>query len=130
MARAVSRDLAFPLVGERARIEAPGADGASVLVRIADGIPAGRLELAEVDGALFVRSLVIAPEYRGYGLGSDAARLVREAAAAAGWPVLRAWAAPDLGLSVYFWSRMGLRPLFGDGPDGGIWFERVLSSSS
>jgi hypothetical protein len=43
-----------------------------------------------------------------------------------GNPSRALWAPPDLGLAVYFWSRMGLRPLNGPGPDGGIWFERVL----
>lgn len=119
--------LPYPLTGERARVEAPGPDGTSVITRVADCTPAGRLCLEEQDGALFIRALEINPAMRGFGLGSDAARLVRDAAAAAGWPAIRAWAPPDLGLAAYYWSRMGLRPLHGPGPDGGIWFERVLN---
>ena len=37
----------------------------------------------------------------------------------AGVPLLRAWAPPHLGLSVYFWIRMGFSPLHGEGPEGG-----------
>jgi hypothetical protein len=75
---------------------------------------------------LVVESLCIDEALRGYGRGSDAARMLTSMAAARGWRRLRAWAPPDRGLAVYFWVRMGLRPLFGDGPDGGIWFEREL----
>ena len=46
------------------------------------------------------------------------------AAAAPAYAEIKAWAPPDLGLAVYFWVRMGLSPLHGEGPDGGIWFER------
>ncbi|MCC7365979.1 MAG: hypothetical protein IT303_16565 [Dehalococcoidia bacterium] len=123
----VTRELPYPLVGERARVDAPGPDGCSAIARVSDGAAAGRVCLEERDGALFIRVLEIEPALRGFGLGSDAARLVRDAAAAAGWPMLRAWGPPDLGLATYYWSRMGLRPRHGPGPDGGIWFERELA---
>lgn len=117
--------LPLPLRGARVAIEA-GDDGRARLVRLADGEDAGHLRL-EADGdALIVQSLCVNEGMRSYGLGSEAGRLVREAAAAGGWRVLRAWAPPDRGLAAYFWSRMGFRPLHGPGPDGGIWFERVL----
>lgn len=114
----------LPLEGTRARI-VPGGDCATI-VRIADGVDAGQLDIEADGSALFVRALVIAEAYRSYGLGSEAARLVREAAERGPWRTLRAWAPPDAGLAVYFWSRMGLRPLHGEGPDGGIWFERTV----
>lgn len=129
MARAVTAALPLPLAGERARIE-EAEDGALLIFRAADNTRVGRVVLEELPGALFVHELVIAAEYRGYGLGSDAARLIREAAAAAGYRVLRASAPPDRGLAVYFWSRMGFRPLFGEAPSGGISFERVLPGPS
>ncbi|MBI2764615.1 MAG: GNAT family N-acetyltransferase [Chloroflexi bacterium] len=122
------RAIAFPLKGERVRVGTAGAGGAHPLVRLRDGEPAGRLVLAAEGTALFVRELCVEPALRGYGLGSEAILLLREAAEACRWHTLRAWAPPDLGLAVYFWSRMGLSPLPGQGPDGGIWFERTLRS--
>ncbi|OAI41030.1 hypothetical protein AYO38_04730 [bacterium SCGC AG-212-C10] len=101
-------------------------DGALEIARLSDNAAVGVVELEPRPDGVFVRRLEVAPEHRGYGAGSEAANLLREAAAAGGARVLRAWAAPNLGLSVYFWSRMGLRPLFGDGPNGGIAFERRL----
>jgi hypothetical protein len=86
----------------------------------------GHVTFEEGDGTLFIRELCIDLPHRGFGLGSETARLVGAAAARGDWRMLRAWAPPDLGLATYFWSRMGLRPRFGAGPDGGIWFERVL----
>jgi hypothetical protein len=71
----------------------------------------------------------VEPAARGYGLGSEAAGLLRDAAARAGFATLRARSHPDLGLSVYFWTRMGLHPLVGPGPEGGIWFERELGAT-
>lgn len=118
--------LLRPGPAARVRFAAGEADGWFTIVRTADGAAAGRIEVEAQAGVLFVRALVVAPELRGYGLGSEAARLVREAAEAAGCAGLRAWAPPDLGLAVYFWSRMGLRPLHGPGPDGGIGMERRL----
>lgn len=117
----------MPLAGERALLE-QRADGQLAIVRLADAIVAGHVLVERGEGALFVRELVVDSAYRGYGLGSDTARLLREAASDAGFAVLRAWAPPGLGLAVYFWSRMGLHPLFGEGPGGGILFERVLRS--
>jgi GNAT superfamily N-acetyltransferase len=84
------------------------------------------LRVIDEGDRLFIAELCIQPACRGYGLGTETARLVREAAEAGPWRVLRAWAPPDLGLAVYFWCRMGLRPLHGEGPDGGIWFERTV----
>ncbi|MCC6382496.1 MAG: hypothetical protein IT304_08295 [Dehalococcoidia bacterium] len=75
---------------------------------------------------MVVEELCVDGPARGYGLGSEAARLLREAAVAAGWPFLRAPAPADRGLALYFWFRMGLHPLFGPGPAGGLWMERRL----
>jgi GNAT superfamily N-acetyltransferase len=110
------------LEGERVRVDL----GAGEIVRLADSQRIGDVAWREEGGAFVVEKLSIDDAARGYGAGSEAARLLREYAAAEGWRTMRAWAPPDLGLAVYFWCRMGLRPLFGDGPNGGIWFERSL----
>jgi len=116
--------LALPIAGERVRLER--RDGQVLVLRKASAERVGNLVVEARGEALFVRSLCIDEARRGYGLGSETARLLRRAAGEAGWGLLRAWAPPDRGLAVYFWCRMGLRPLHGEGPDGGIWFERVL----
>ncbi|MCC6388000.1 MAG: hypothetical protein IT302_11535 [Dehalococcoidia bacterium] len=117
--------VALPLTGHRARIEDAG-DGTLRIVRLADGTPAGRIRLETHGRDLYIAALCIDVPARGYGLGSEAARLLREAAEAGPWDALTAWAPPHLGLAVYFWSRMGLRPLHGEGPAGGIAFRREL----
>jgi hypothetical protein len=73
---------------------------------------------------LTIRGLSIEAAHRSYGCGSEAGWLTVRAAEVAGFELLRAWAPPDLGLAVYFWFRMGFRPVHGEGPDGGIWMER------
>lgn len=105
------------------RIEA--ADGGeTVIARRESDERVGSLRVETEDDALVIQSLEIEPALRGYGLGSEAAGLVREAAERES-RTLRAWAPGDNGLAVYFWIRMGLRPLPGDdGPEGGLWFER------
>ena len=118
--------LPLPLEGRRVRIEAPGAGDDHAIVRLADDAVVGRAVMESTGGQLTIGELCIDPSERSYGCGSEAGWLLVNAAASAGYDMLRAWAAPDLGLSVYFWIRMGLRPLHGPGPDGGIWFERRL----
>ena len=137
------------LEGPRVRLEADGPDEYRVF-RILDGLAIGRMALEEqhpaltpgpppaaageesrppgAGSALFVREMCIDRAHRGFGAGSAAATLVREAAEAAGrWRWLRAWAPADAGLAVYYWMRMGLRPVPGGGPDGGLLFEREIS---
>lgn len=75
---------------------------------------------------LAITSLCVDEGLRGYGAGSTAARAMVHAATDAGCSTVRAWAPPNRGLAVYFWFRMGLRPVPGPGPDGGIWLEREL----
>lgn len=115
-------NLGLPVEGERFRLDA-SADGIDV-VRRADGQTVGTIALESTGDEFIVRSLCIDPGARSYGAGSEAALLLNQAFDAAGARRVRAPAAPDLGLSVYFWIRMGYRPLHGEGPDGGIWFER------
>lgn len=114
--------LTLPAAGERIRLE-KGED-AIAIVRSRDGAAVGRLELESKDRSLFVRALCIESEYRSYGAGSEAALLFNRLCDLAKVPLVRAWAPPHLGLAVYFWIRMGFRPMHGEGPEGGIWFER------
>ena len=85
----------------------------------------GRAEVAFAGGAPVIERLCIDEGARGYGAGSEAAALLLDALARR-HAVARAWAPPDRGLAVYFWIRMGFRPLAGEGPHGGLWFERAL----
>src|SRR5688572_14066964 len=112
------------LEGPRVSLEAAG-DGEYRILRTIDGAELGRLRLETSDAALVVRSLCVDEAHRGYGAGSGAAALIREAwAQDARWTVLRAHAPQGGGLAVYYWMRMGLRPIPGGGPDGGLLFER------
>ncbi len=72
-----------------------------------------------------IERLHIDEEARGYGAGSGAAAALLRTLARR-WPLVRTWAPPDRGLAVYFWVRMGFRPVPGEGPDGGLWFEQAL----
>lgn len=125
MARAVSgATVAFPLEGQRVRIDPPDIASVSSIIRLADSQAVGHLTLESAGTTLTIQELCIDQPYRSYGCGSETGFLIVSAATAAGFDLLRAWAAPDLGLSVYFWSRMGFHPLHGEGPNGGIWLER------
>lgn len=115
------------LVARGTRFELVVAGPASLaVVRIADGQRVGEVEVEFAGDALTVRRLCIEEEHRGFGAGSEAAWLLVHAAQGARYRLLRAWAHPSLGLSVYFWIRMGFSPRHGEGPEGGIWFERAL----
>jgi hypothetical protein len=86
----------------------------------------GTLALSASGHHLDVLHIWVAPPFRGYGAGSEAARLLEQGARDSDITSLRAWAHPGLGLSTYFLMRMGYRPLHGDGPNGGLWFTRTL----
>ena len=73
----------------------------------------------------FISRLCIDEGARGYGAGSGAATALLGSLAHR-YTVVRTWAPPDRGLAVYFWVRMGFRPVAGEGPDGGLWFEQTL----
>ncbi len=116
--------LPLPLTGARVRLEA-SPDGGISIICLADGATVGSAKLSHVGGVLTIEALCIDAAHRGYGCGSEAATLIVDAAAPR-YRAIRASAPPDLGLIAYFWCRMGLRPLHGPGPSGGIWFERIL----
>ena len=115
-------DLPLPITGERFRLEL--ARGYVSVLRLVDEASVRRVELEPPPDGQLVKALCIDDEHRSYGAGSEAALLLNRLCEASGVPAVRAWAAPNLGLSVYFWIRMGFQPLHGEGPDGGIWFER------
>lgn len=120
--------LPLPLEGDRVRIDPADAGGEARLVRLTDGARAGFVRAHRDGHELTMDALVVEPALRGYGLGSEAALLLRRAAEQDGVTLLRAWAPPDIGLAVYFWCRMGLHPLHGPGPDSGLAFERRLTA--
>ena len=118
----------LPLEGARVRLEDAG-DGSLRIVRLDDGLATGHVRLEGRGRELFVEALCIDSAARGYGLGSETARLVREAAERGPWDALAAWAPAHVGLAVYCWCRMGLRPLHGEGPGGGRAFRRDLRTA-
>lgn len=124
-----SRSLPITLRGARVDLRAESFGQSQcryAIVRRSDGQRVGDLRMTVEGTSVTITSLCIDPSVRGYGAGSDAARTLCAAAAAAGFERLRASAPGNFGLAVYFWIRHGFRPLFGLGPDEGIWFERRL----
>lgn len=122
--------LKLPLTGDRVSLLPGDGPNQVTIVRRSDEATIGRVTL-EVEGdAVTVLELCIDPAERSFGGGSDAARLLVHAAEEAGYERIVASAPPDLGLAVYFWFRMGLRPLHGEGPGGGILLERRLASGA
>jgi len=121
-----SASLTLPLSGSRVRIVKDEGGGPLAIIRQSDGERVGRLSLSFEGAELTVDELCVLEPHRGCGCGSDAGHLLVHAAQAAGFRRIRAWAPPDRGLAVYFWLRTGLRPQHGQGPDGGIWLERIL----
>lgn len=115
--------IEFSVEGPRVRLESEEA-GRVAVIRLADEVVVGAFALDLEGKTLTIQSLCIGLPHRSYGAGSEAAQLLIAAAEAAGYSCIRAGAHPSLGLSAYFWGRMGLRPLHGPGPEGGIWYER------
>ncbi len=115
--------IAWPIEGDRVRLER-GVEGEVSIVRLRDGERVGRVVMEQETGSLTIRALCVDAAQRSYGCGSEAGYLLVRAAEATGFGTIRAWAPPNLGLAVYFWFRMGFRPLHGEGPEGGIWLER------
>ena len=112
-----------PLHGKRVAVEPAERAGRLVIRRLIDGEAVGCAEWQLREGTLHIASLAIEEAHRGFGAGSEAARLVVEGALERAERVT-AWAPKHLGLAVYFWFRMGFRPVPGEGPDGGLLFER------
>lgn len=120
--------LPLPIVGERVAIEASETLNRASLRRLTDNLVVGYAAFVpERSTLLHIASLQVDEAHRGYGVGSEAARLIVDAAFAAGFSRVTAWAPPARGLATYFWYRMGMRALHGEGPNGGLLFERTGS---
>jgi len=83
-----------------------------VVERIDDNGPIGIVEYKPTDGWMTVRFIGLAKAYRGWGYGSEALRLLEE------WAALdrlaerfRAEVDVHNGLGLYFWLRLGYRPV-------------------
>ena len=116
--------LQLPLTGPRFTLEATDDATRLLIRRSSDASVVGCVAVVDRDGAPHIESLVVDEEHRRYGAGSEAARLLTDALLNHK-PTVTAWAPPDMGLSVYFWSRMGYRPVHGPGPNGGLLFQRT-----
>ena len=77
-------DLQFRARESHYRQHYPGADDCVVL---AGGVAAGRLDVSREDGIIRVIDIVVAPGFRGRGIGTQLLEGVIEEAAAAGLPV-------------------------------------------
>ncbi len=122
------RALPQRIAGERITLRRSGEVGDAVRYEIRwrgarDAIGAAALDLAgEVP---VIERLCIDEEARGYGAGSESATALLRLLGRR-YAVVRTWAPPDQGLAVYFWVRTGFRPVAGEGPHGGLWFEQRL----
>ena len=88
------------------------SDTLLAIVRPEDDQPIGMLEYETGNGCLTVPFIALAKAYRGWGYGSEAVRLLEE------WAVRERMAERfrtevDVrnGLGLYFWLRLGYRPL-------------------
>jgi len=87
--------------------------GASILTitRPNEPTPAGAIAFTIEGDTLTVLRMEIAPEARGWGLGSEAVRQIeRWAERERGLQRFEAIIPADLGLALYFWLRLGYRP--------------------
>jgi ribosomal protein S18 acetylase RimI-like enzyme len=102
--------------GESGRHESPsfrewlgGSSGGTPSLFAVDGLPVGLLSYTTEGGKLSIFELATAPAYRDRGLGSEAVftleALSRAHESAAYFPITN-------GLAIYFWLRVGYRPLF------------------
>jgi len=97
----------------RARERGERDSGVLVVERVGDeNGPVGVVEYELNRGWLTVRFIALAKAYRGWGYGSEAVRLVEEWAVREGMAErFRAAVALRNGLGLYFWLRLGYRPV-------------------
>ncbi|MBI2912976.1 MAG: GNAT family N-acetyltransferase [Chloroflexi bacterium] len=132
------QDDRYSVLNLHYQLEAAEADTEGGLLAIArrdDPAPIGLLDYranSPAPGWLTVRFIAVAREYRGWGYGSEAVRLL-EGEAARQWGAERFRAGVDVrnGLALYFWLRLGYRALHGPpGPGGAedvIWMTREVA---
>jgi RimJ/RimL family protein N-acetyltransferase len=102
----------FPAARERGDLLTRHLGVVLVVERIDDNGPIGIVEYKPTDGWMTVRFIGLAKAYRGWGYGSEALRLLEE------WAALdrlaerfRAEVDAHNGLGLYFWLRLGYRPV-------------------
>ena len=110
------------------RVESGGASTRYDVRRPGTKGAIGQVTLDLTGKSPVIESLCINEGERGYGAGSETAGALLRALSRR-FPTVRAWAPPDRGLAVYFWVRMGFRPVMGEEPRGGLWFERARNRS-
>ena len=101
------------LAGWHELADAEGGAQVLVITRAGEDEPLGVVEY-RVDGrrkALLVEYVGVSPSLRGFGLGSEAVRVVEAGAFERGKARrLEAEVGPEEGLALYFWLRLGCRP--------------------
>jgi len=88
--------------------------GVSVICRAGDDGPIGVLQYQPgepSEGGATITWVALAEGERRWGLGQDAVRLFEEVAGRHGVRAFRAQVPVSLGLALYFWLRLGYRPL-------------------
>jgi len=90
----------------------PRPNGVLAIKRIGEDDPIGIVEYEATDRRLTVRFIALAKAHRGWGYGSEAVRLLEEWAVRKGLAQrFRAEVDSRNGLGLYFWLRLGYRPL-------------------
>lgn len=117
---------AIPLPQRGSRHGLEEADGQIAIIRLADRLRVGTVALARDGASLAIESVCVDEEHRGHGAGTEAVRLILSAIGGSAERVT-AMAPPDIGLAVYFWTRLGFRPRFGPGSGGALRFERPVT---
>lgn len=106
------RDTDGEVLGDWLAID--GGDERLVITRVGDEVPIGLLRYVADAAGGWVRfeSVAVRPELRGLGLESEAVRLLEEGSSRRGDPPrFYATVNPEDGLGVYFWLRLGYRPV-------------------
>jgi len=94
------------------RSVSPQSGGVLVIRRIDEDAPIGIVEYEAIGGWLTVQFIALAKAYRGWGYGSEAVRLLEESEIREDLAErFRAEVAMRNGLGLYFWLRLGYRPL-------------------
>ncbi|MXY80322.1 MAG: GNAT family N-acetyltransferase [Chloroflexi bacterium] len=111
------------------RIEA--GDAVYWLRPVGTATPVGACAARVEEDALVWTWLAVEAEWRGYGYGGAAVPIVERAARRLGATSGRALVPASNGIALYFWLRLGYRPLAGAAwakPREGTWMGRALSA--
>jgi GNAT superfamily N-acetyltransferase len=94
----------------RTRLAPPGS-ATRRAVAAASGEEIGFVQAEVREGLLDLRWIELMPEHRGWGHGSEAVRLLETEAAGSGAALARVDVPSGNGLALYFWLRLGYRPV-------------------